>query len=407
MAPTAPTAFQNRPDTPDTLPSRSSSPELGTPSLKPQYNKKTGRPIRRSAGHIKSLAGFVDSAVLDEDDDEPMEVPSEDDDDGEAIWRRRSKKRKRSPSPAPPPLDPIIYDEAAEGPSDNESIGHDSDAYTPVTLQFNIPLGFHGPLVVKLDRSLLARNTGSVAHDVHKRKVRRNLKPATSNPVTQKPAIATKKTGFCDLPPELRNKIYWHVFVVDNGFRFPVPSSKTVSCSSQFLRTCRLVHSEGCSVLYGENTFGFDRNRSTRGTFWDPIPKEIGYKDIRQFLKMIGPENLAYLRDVKLVLEDANQSSTPYINSHEERRYLNDEHLIDCLRILRTAKLRKITVSFLGRRALTRADVKFVDYLERVKADEVLATEYARYFYTNKIHSNAWEYLKEHMTRKKKLYAKE
>jgi hypothetical protein len=351
------------------------------------------------------LAGFVDSAVLD-DDDEPIEMPSEDD-DGEIVRQPRSKKRKRSPSPPPPPLDPIIYDEAADEPSDDESVGHNGDADTSVTLQFNIPLGFHGPLVVKLDRSLMIRNTEGVAHDMHKRKMRRTLNPVTPNLETQETAVAVKKTGFCDLPPELRNKIYRHVFVVDNGFRFPVSSSKTVSCSAQFLRTCRLVHSEGCSVLYGENNFSFDRNRSTRGTFWDPVPKEIGYKDIRQFLKMIGPENLAYLRDVKLVLEDATQSSTPYIQCHEERRYLNDEHLIDCLRTLRTAKLRKLTVCFLGRRALTKADVKFVDYLERIKADEVLASEYARYLYMNKIHSNAWEYLKEHMTRKKKLYARE
>lgn len=406
MTPTAPKAFQLRPDTPDTLPSRSTSPELGSPSLEQQYNKKTGRPLRRSAGHIKSLAGFVDSAVIDEGDGEPIEFPSEDDED-EIIRQPRTKKRKRSPSPLPPPLDPIIYDEAADEPSDDESVGHNSDANVPVTLQFNIPLGFHGPLVVKLDRNLLTRNTEGIAHDMHKRKLRRILESSTPSLETEEKAVTTKKTGFCDLPPELRNKIYRHVFVVGNGFGFPVPTSKTVSCSSQFLRTCRLIHSEGCSVLYGENNFSFDRNRTTRGTFWDSIPKEIGYKDIRQFLKMIGPENLAYLRDVKLVFEDANQSSTPYIHSHEDRRYLNDEHLIECLRILRTAKLRKITISFLGRRALTRADVKFVDYLERVKADEVLASEYARYFYPNKIHSNAWEYLKDHMTRKKKLYARE
>jgi hypothetical protein len=406
MAPTVPRAFQMRPDTPDTLPSRSTSPELGSPSLKQLYNQKTGRPIRRSAGHIKSLAGFVDSAILDDDDDEPIEMPWEDE-DGEIVRQPRSKKRKRSPSPPPPPLDPIIYDEAVDQLSDDDLVGHNSDANTSVTLQFNIPLGFHGPLVVKVDRSLLTRNTEGVAHDMHKRKMRRQFKPATPNLEIKETELAVKKTGFCDLPPELRNKIYRHVFVVDNGFRFPVPSSKTVSCSSQFLRTCRLVHSEGCSVLYGENNFSFDRNRTTRGTFWDPVPKEIGYKDIRQFLKMIGPENLAYLREIKLVFEDANQSSTPYIHSHEERRYLNDEHLIDCLRILRTAKLRKLTVCFLGRRALTMADVKFVDYLERIKADEVLASEYAKYLYTNKIHSNAWEYLKEHMTRKKKLYARE
>lgn len=352
------------------------------------------------------MAGFVDSAVIDEDDDEPIQVPSEDE-DGEIIRQPRTKKRKRSPSPPPPPLDPIIYDEAADDPSDNESVGYDSDANTPVTLQFNIPLGFHGPLVVKLDRSLLAKNTNGVAHNMHKRSVRRKVKAVLPETVISQTAVAVNRPGFCHLPPELRNKIYRQVFVVDNGFRFPSPSSDTVPRSSQFLRTCRLVHSEGCSVLYGENSFSFDRNRTTRGTFWDPVAKEIGYKDIRQFLKMIGPENLAYLRDVKLVLEDANQSSTPYIHTHAERRYLYDEHLVECLRIIRTAKLRKITISFMGRRALTRDDVKFLDYMAKIKADEVLESAYDRYSYANKIHTSAWTYLKEHMTRKKKLYTRE
>lgn len=395
-----PKAHQARPDTPDT-PRRSSSPELGSPSLKQQYNKKTGRPIRRSAGQVKSLAGYVDSAVIELEDDEPIELPSEDE-NGEIIKHKRVQKRKRSPSP--PPLDAIIYDESADEPSEDESAGH-SSAVAPITLQFNVPLGFHGPLIVKLDRSLLANTSEGVAHNMQSRKVRRNLRAPTVEPGAQDTAVAIHKTGFCDLPPELRNKVYRHVFVVDRGFGFP---SASILCrSAQFLRTCRLVHSEGCSILYGENNFSFDRNRTTRGPLWEPVPKEIGYKDIRQFLKMIGPENLAYLRDVKLVLEDANPASTPYIHSHEDRRYINDEHLIDCLRILRCAKLRKFTLSFLGRRALSRADVKFVDYLERIKADEVEASSFVRYLYANKIHDNLWRHLKEQMTRKKKLYAQE
>jgi hypothetical protein len=61
-----------------------SSPELGSPSTITQYHKKTGRPIRRSAGRVQPAAGYVDSKVIDEEDDEPIALPSEDD-DGEPI----------------------------------------------------------------------------------------------------------------------------------------------------------------------------------------------------------------------------------------------------------------------------------------------------------------------------------
>ncbi|KAF2711806.1 hypothetical protein K504DRAFT_333623, partial [Pleomassaria siparia CBS 279.74] len=377
-----------------------SSPELGSPSLRQQYNRKTGRPIRRSAGRLSNIVGYVDSGIIEDDAD----LPSEDNDE-EVVKTKRIKKRRRTPSLTPPPLDKIIYDELADLPSDDEDSIHNSAAaaMAPITLQFNVPLGFHGPLVVKLDRSLTMSLEG--ARDMRPRKLRRRNRVVTPKAQPKEQAVSVHKTGFCDLPPELRNKVYRHVLVADDGFQ--LPTGKILSRSAQFLRTCRLVHSEGCSILYGENNFSFDRNRTTRGPLWEPVPKEIGYKDARMFLKMIGPENLAYLRDVKLVLEDANPASTPYISSHEDRRYLNDEHLIDFLRILSQAKLRKFSLSFLGRRALSRTDAKFVGYLERVKADEITSSPFVRFYYSNKIHNSLWEDMKVKMTRKTKLYAQQ
>jgi hypothetical protein len=73
----------------------------------------------------------------------------------------------------------------------------------------------------------------------------------------------------------------------------------------------------------------------------------------------IGPENLFYLRDVKLVLEDAMPGATPYMPTHESRRYVNDGHLVDILRILRETKLRKLSISFFGRRI--QADSTLLD----------------------------------------------
>jgi hypothetical protein len=119
---------------------------------------------------------------------------------------------------------------------------------------------------------------------------------------------------------------------------------------------------------------------------------------------MIGPENLVYIRDVKITFEDAPPAATPYLPDHESRRYLNDLHLIDCLRILRGARLRKLDMSFHGRRTLMMTDHRFLSYLERIKVDEVVSTEHARW-YPNKINDDVMKELKERMTRKKKLYS--
>jgi len=243
-------------------------------------------------------------------------------------------------------------------------------------------------------------------------RTRRRFASTVSEPQPElQPEEATKpkRKGFTDLPPELRNKIYRHLFVHDFNVSFPpkekhISSDKRSLCwSAQFLSTCRLVHSEGCSVLYGENTFLFDRNKNTRGPFWESVPREIGYTDVRRFLKIIGPENLAYLRDIYIFLDDAAPSSTPYLG-HEARRYINDEHLIDCLRILRQAKLRKVYFTFGGRRNLYRSDVKMLGYLEQIKADEVVQKT-PGYWFPQKISHLVFEELQAGMTRKKKLYA--
>jgi hypothetical protein len=215
---------------------------------------------------------------------------------------------------------------------------------------------------------------------------------------------------------QLRNKIYRYLFTrqdKDQELSIPVEKSKdrTLAKSAQFLRTCRMVHNEGCSILYGENTFTFNRHHNTRGTFWESVPKEIGYQDVLHFLKMIGPENLQYLRDIKFVFDDALPQYTPYVDSNEERRYLNDDYLIHCLRILRDAKLRKINMKFYGRRLLVKSDVKFLGYLEQIKADEVISSTHRdqyRYYRTEKkITEQVWSNLKEVMIRKKKLFEKE
>ncbi len=375
-----------------------------------QYNKITGRPIRATAGKVRQDTDFVDSGLLEEDD-LPWLTSDDGDVEDDAEQRRRAskkaRKRKRSPSPPSPCLAPIIRDQEAEQLTDNELGGafhRRSSKKPPISLQFNVPLGFHGPLFVKLDNALLQANSEAKLHEMQVVKTKKTRR-ASSSP-TQVEAEVNYK-GFSDLPPELRNSIYRYLFTSkDKDIRIPASKGGDKLCrSSQFLRTCKLVHDEGCSVLYGENTFRLARHFSTRGPFWEPVPREIGYQDVLHFLKMIGPENLQYLRDIELDFDDALPRDTPYISSNEKRRYLNDEYLINCLRILRAAKLRTIVLRFYGRRQIVKSDVTFLGYLDQIKADEV-SKPVESWHFLPKIGYLVWDDLKKAMTRKKKLYEK-
>lgn len=392
---------------------RDSSPELGSPSKITQYNKSTGRPIRKSAGRVKKVAGYVDSGMLEEEEEfEPLTSDSsgdEEEDDmtprGRANKLKPKPKRKRSPTPPSPRLEPMIYNQELDDLTDDETSesGHrNTPKKSPVTLQFNVPLGFHGPLFVKLDSALLKTNEEGVRHEMHPAP---SKKMRTTSPLPEETAPAVRPKGFADLPPELRNTVYRHVFVRDGTLQIPQRSDGSGLCqSAQFLRTCKLVHNEGCSILYGENDFHFKRHHDIRAPFWEPKPKEIGYQDFLHFLKMIGPENIQYLRDMHIEFDDALPKHTPDLNI-ETRRYIVDEYLMNCLRILRDAKLRKVSLTFWGRRQLFRSDVKFIGYLEQIKADEVSKNN-VPWPYMVKVGAWVWDSIKEQMTRKKKLYEK-
>ncbi|KAJ4338838.1 hypothetical protein N0V95_007965 [Ascochyta clinopodiicola] len=388
-----------------------SSPELGSPSKVTQYNKQTGRPVRRSAGKMKLVAGYVDSSILEEEGFIPYtsDDDSEEEDDTSATPRGRAdktkRKRKRSPSPPSPRLDPIIYNQQLDELTDDETGGafhRRTPKKPPLTLRFDVPLGYHGPLLIKLDPAMLVSDNETASNMMRRsKKSRADVRVAHAE-------LSGRPKGFTDLPPELRNKIYRYAFVRDKSFQIPAckPWGSADLCqSAQFLGTCKLVHNEGCSVLYGENMFTFERHESTRGIFYEHEPKEIGYQDVLQFLKMIGPENLQYLRDLKIVFNDARPSDTPHANSNEDRRYMTDDVLINCLRILRHAKLRKLSLAFRGRRQLHRSDLKFLGYLEQIKTDELEKEGHPRsYHHDNKVLHTVWLELTEQMVRKKKLY---
>jgi hypothetical protein len=360
---------------------------------------------------MKPIAGYVDSSILEAEEFIPFssgDSESEDDDIDDIPRGRTDKtkrKRKRSPSPASPQIRPMIYNQHLDELTDDENGGafhRRTPKKPPITLRFDVPLGYHGPLLVKLDPAILRSEGEGAVHGMRQSK--------KSKLVHAEPQATAKqrREGFTDLPPELRNKVYRHVFVRNKPFQIPAcrPWGNGDLCqSAQFLSTCKLVHNEGCSILYGENTFAFERHESTRGTFYEHEPMEIGYQDALHFLKMIGPENIQYLRDLKIVFNDARPSDTPHATSNEDRRYMTDDVLINYLRILRQAKLRKLSLAFMGRRNLQRSDVKFLGYLEQIKVDELEKWFQPRsYYFEHKIRSNVWAELIERMVRKKKLY---
>jgi hypothetical protein len=326
----------------------------------------------------------VDSGIIEVGDDELDELDelASEDEDGDIVKAPRPKKRKRSPSPDLPPVGPVLYNEEPDMPSDSEDMHGNA-----TVLNINIPMGYHGRLTVIIDQSSLNKSAQIM------------IPPQAETQAIAPPPKSTK--SFTSLPPELRNHVYDLLFVAENSLALISPNN--FCRSAQFLRTCKMVHSEGCGVLYGKNRFVFDRNRHQQGPFWEPQRKEIGYQDVRRFLKMIGPVNLANLRDVHLSLEDASPAATPYMPSHESRRYINDLQLMGCLRLLRDAKLQKLTLGFHGRRVLLETDVKFLNYLKQIKADEVASHE-VRYLSYNKISMTLFSELKEVMTRKTKLY---
>jgi hypothetical protein len=145
-----------------------------------------------------------------------------------------------------------------------------------------------------------------------------------------------------------------------------------------------------------------------RRPFWAGERKEIGYKDLRLFLHLIGPVNTSYIRYMWICFDDAMPSATPQCKRNEERRYVHDEHLIECLKILaKQARLKKITLAFWGRKHLANTDMRFLEKLCKIKADEVefKSPHPNPYWHPERIHSEVKAGIKKEMTRKIKMYA--
>ncbi|KAI7539565.1 hypothetical protein KC331_g9682 [Hortaea werneckii] len=360
------------------------SSELGDGDFAMDFHPRTGRPIRRSQ---KADSPFVDSAIAVTDEE------SSDDESIIAVSHHQSKKRKRSPSP---PLSDDDYDFSSPSESRCESEGGSVPprpqgmpqmslhAPTPVTCQgtqivikdlmVNVPLGHTGPIVLHLTPGL-----GGMPPPIgppHPSSVPIGFtRPQTSTPQPPPRSQPSRKTGFLDLPAELRNEIYRLTFVAKGRFALSRPTN--FSRSAAFLRTCRQVHQEASGILYGENEFFFSRRSDRHGSFWQAEWSELGFKSIRKFLKTIGPANTAMIRHLSFQFEDATPCLNPDTMSHEDRRFVHDEALISILRHLGDyAQLQTLKLNFHGRRRVEATDERFLAYLTRIKADTVDLVRY-------------------------------
>ncbi len=374
------------------------------------YNERTGRPIRstRSKRVSNDLVNtesinFGDYLTDIEDDYTEAEDGDQSITDKDAFTHRHttvtpkhSKKGKGRvhdlspslppPSPGPSPTPSRYVSPASDMLEDSptvpsRSMDSTSAAATPLQLVFNVPPGFQGPFVVNLDLATLMAATKPTTSQTDKQlsSPQRAHAGLTSQdevsvfssslpvPAAQFAANSTG-LGFQSLPPELRNKVYRLLFV---GGYVVLHDKRDLSRSSSFLRTCRQVHEEGRTVLYGENNFKLDRCGLQRGHYYDKAWGEIGYKDCERFLKAIGPKNISFIRKLHLSLTDGAPSA--FADAHyEARRFVNDVHLRECLKMLaKHSQLQKLTLGFWGRRQVALWDMDFLSVVRTIKVGEL------------------------------------
>ncbi|EMF12798.1 uncharacterized protein SEPMUDRAFT_163845 [Sphaerulina musiva SO2202] len=333
--------------------------ELGPPIFAIDGNAK-GRAVRKCRTQQRK-SPFEDSAIAISDDESDSEAEVIDD----VIPVAPLKKRRRSPSPVGRSL-----------PSDDEAVGMSDSSHSDaeeapsptgltVHLTINIPPGHRGPITLNLDPKTFAA-TPCVPSKPDKL-TQTTLARLNARSVPKKKKLA----GFLDLPAELRNDIYRLAFVTERPtINFALPDN--LSRTAALLRTCRQVYEEGRSILYAENAFAIERRTQRYGSFWEHEWRELGYLNVRKFMKAIGPTNTALIRKVSFMLEDAVPCLNPSMKTNEERRFVHDADLISVLRHLGDhAQLQTLELHFHGRRRVDRTDDRFLDYMKRLKADTV------------------------------------
>lgn len=94
-------------------------------------------------------------------------------------------------------------------------------------------------------------------------------------------------------------------------------------------------------------------------------------------MKLIGPHNIALLRDVELQIQDLSLSGHRDMEAGE-RLAVNNETLLSIMRDLaRYAEIHFLRVEVYTRRHLSRTDSYFVDTLTRIKVDKLEFDDFA------------------------------
>lgn len=370
---------------------------------------RNGRPVRQTRGKaILRETGFLDSStIVVESSDSDLSSSDSDISIAEKdTMRKRSrsssfdqesvdgssplsgrKRARRASSTASPALSPAVspavspLQSRASTPAETTvalKAANSGCSDTILQLTFIVPQGHTGPFNVNINLAAVlgiasTKATTQVpttpeAPIAVTEETKSNLPINPLEPKIQLPTVPDVGIGFNSLPAELRNRIYGLLFV---GEPFEFRTGKNFSRSAAFLRTCKRVHEEGRTILYGENEFCLQRQHHPRGNFYDADWKEVGYKDVRRFFKMIGPVNLGLIRTVKIDFDDGSPSTSPGLNV-DQRRFLNDGHLMHALKLLgKHGQLDYIKMGFYGRRYMYISDKKFLDILRAIKANKV------------------------------------
>ena len=175
--------------------------------------------------------------------------------------------------------------------------------------------------------------------------------------------------NFFSLAPEIRNKIYELLLVKPEPVDFR--ERRGFCRSSHLLRINRQFYKKAIPILYGRNFFVFGRCYEKGGPYWSRQWNEIGYGNVRKFLRDIGPGNIPLLRSVSLNFHDALRSDAPYRNL-EQRRFSGDQDLLMILKQLaRHGRLNDVTLGFAGRQMYktNTSNKKFTQALHAVQTD--------------------------------------
>jgi hypothetical protein len=106
-------------------------------------------------------------------------------------------------------------------------------------------------------------------HYHHSWSTKRPDSSLSASPLSKYATMGTSKVGILDIPPELRLKIYCCYSVIgvaDVEGRHHLPDTVDTPASSHLLWSCKLVHAEGLSILYGQNVLSSHSSDTISGT---------------------------------------------------------------------------------------------------------------------------------------------